>query len=368
MKIGILTLPLHTNYGGILQTYALQTLLKQMGYEAFFIDRIIPPIKLITLLKCHLGSILHGRGIYKEIKTDQKLLDFYAQKLLDFRCKYIQPSTMPIGTKLDLRKLGEMDFDAFIVGSDQVWRGDYIQGLEDTYFLSFVNNKRVKKIAFAASFGKNSLDLNIAKNKIKYSKCLQQFEAISVRENSGISLCRKEFNVNAVQLVDPTLLLDALEYESLIRKENEIIETGELCVIQLDINEEKNRIIQAVSMETNLKPYAINKSPTNTNQLISIPSWLKSIKDSKYVITDSFHGCVFSIIFNKDFIVIGNEERGIDRFTSLLELFNLSERLVSTEEEALSIILKPIHYSSVNGKINKYRDEAKHFLNKALDN
>lgn len=367
MRIGILTLPLHTNYGGILQTYALQTLLKRMGHETLFINRVIPPIKFITLLRCHLGSILHGRGIFKELKIDQKLLDFNAQKLLDFRSEYIQPSTKPVRTRFDLKKLGKVDLDAFIVGSDQVWRGTYIQGLEDTYFLSFVNNKRVKKIAFAASFGKNSLDLNIADNKKKYSKCLQQFDAVSVRENSGISLCKKEFNVDAVQLVDPTLLLDASEYESLISKEKDNIETGELCVILLDINEEKNEIVQAVSRETNLKPYVINKNQAITNQLISVPSWLKSIKESKYVITDSFHGCVFSIIFKKDFIVIGNQERGIDRFTSLLELFNLSERLVSTEKDALEILLKPINYSFINGKMNKYREDANCFLNKALE-
>jgi len=378
MKIGILTLPLtNNNYGGILQAYALLTFLKQMGHDAVFIDRYYPSSSFNTLLKCHVGSIIHGRGIYKKNSVAQKQIDYNAQELIRFRSKYIQPSTMPIRSNFDLQKLSKMGFDAFIVGSDQVWRGLYIPGLEDTYFLSFVNNKWVKKIAFAASFGKDCLDLNIAKNAKKYAKYLQQFDAISVRENSGITICKEKFNVDAIQLIDPTLLLNASEYVSLIEKECEVGSTGKLCSFFLDSSELKKLILKTFADRTNLEPYILNKNQIiNEDQkienstesvLYSVTHWLKSINEAEYVITDSFHGCVFSIILKKKFIVVGNQERGIDRFTSLLALFNLSDRLVSTEKEALDKLLKPIDYIPITAEIDKYRNEAKLFLKKALN-
>ena len=135
----------------------------------------------------------------------------------------------------------------------------------------------------------------------------------------------------------------------------------------LDETEEKNTILQHIVEEQryNLVSYKNIDNPDNNN-VPSVEEWLKAFHDTDFVFTDSFHGCVFSIIFNKPFIVYGNKERGMARFNSLLKIFGLEARLVTNNEEAKKIISQPIDWEKINTIKKEWQEKSLNFLKENL--
>jgi polysaccharide pyruvyl transferase WcaK-like protein len=273
--------------------------------------------------------------------------------------------------------LQKYNFDAYIVGSDQVWRPRYSPCITN-YFLDFIENTNsYKKIAYAASFGVDNWEFTSKQTK-QCSSLAKKFDAIFVREHNGIHLCSKFLGVNAVHVLDPTMLLDKDDYIQLVKSENEIESSGNLMIYILDSSEGKQKIIETVSKELSLIPFSIlpNKRFTEESQneidhcvIPSVTSWLRGFMDANFVITDSFHGCIFSIIFNKPFIAIGNKERGLTRFISLLNLFELEDRLIILPEELSKEKLnKVINFERVNQILNTSQHTSFDFLNKAISN
>ena len=303
MKIGILTLPLHTNYGGILQVYALQTVLKGMGHEVILIDGGIHNLSKIRIIARYLKHVFISFG-----KTRLQLIH-------GFRIRRFVKQNLEILSKN--KNFDDKTFDAIIVGSDQVWRKDYTKNIE-YYFLSFAKKWEIKRIAYAASFGID--EWNYSSEKTSLCKQLASyFDYISVREESGIDLCKKYLNVDAFMMVDPTLLLAASEYKVIASKNKNKV-TSQLLAYVLDETDEKNKILSYLAEQKRLEYYLLNQPSLFLMQYPSIEYWLDAFSNARYVFTDSFHGCVFSIIFNIPFIAYGNTERGITRFYSLLKL------------------------------------------------
>lgn len=335
MKIAIVTLPLHTNYGGILQCYALQTVLERMGHDVRVLSRpqygrsyyIIYPLAVCKRL---LKRFLLGKDV-AILKAPHQIVRQHTDRFIH---KYIHQYEKRVWTS----KIASR-FDAIIVGSDQVWRPVYFQPIEEA-FLSFLGDSDIKRIAYAASFGVDNCDEYTSEQLKLCSQLLQKFNAVSVRESSGISLCREYFDVNAEQMLDPTLLLDANDYRVLIRKGKTKPSKGNMLVYMLDKSEEKIALVNRIAKEKGLTPFWVDSSDEQKEKLplekcikISVEQWLRSFDDAEFVFTDSFHGCIFSIIFQKQFVVIGNKERGLSRFTSLLELFSLYDRLLFDVQE-----------------------------------
>ena len=161
------------------------------------------------------------------------------------------------------------------------------------------------------------------------SKLAKSFDAISVRECSGIDLCKKYLKVDAIEVLDPTLLLERDQYMTLcesILKPNKKF----LAAYMLDMTDSKRLFIEKMADDKNLE---LDLFTAGDNLTLTVEQWLSNFRDSDYVITDSFHGTVFSIIFRKPFISIINRKRGCDRFTSLLSKFNLIKRLFDIEED-----------------------------------
>ncbi|RUM78994.1 MAG: polysaccharide pyruvyl transferase family protein, partial [Candidatus Thioglobus sp.] len=197
------------------------------------------------------------------------------------------------------------------------------------------------------------------------SKYALKFDAISVREDSAIKLCQKYLKTDAVQVLDPTFLLDTTDYLKLVEQMNENVEIGNnrACVYILDMNKHKQDIIREVLKTKKLTLHRIGK-PTKKG-FPSIESWINGFDKSEFIITDSFHGTVFAILFNKPFISIVNEGRGTTRFTSLLKLFGLSKRLITpttNPQKIKEIISSPINYNEVNQILSVQRDLSKSFL------
>ena len=334
MKIGILSLVLHTNYGGILQSYALQTILERLGHEVYVFNKEqqYNKLKWKSIPKRLIKKIVGLDGVIFQESRYKKEAPIICQHVWDFRKKYIHEYIIN-----SFEEIKNMNLDAIVVGSDQVWRPCYFKsqwnaGIENA-FLSFTQGWNIKRIAYAASFGVNEWEFSDQETQL-VAEAVELFSAISVREDSGAKLLKKKLEIDSIQVLDPTLLLSRNDYVGLIEKANIGKSPGNLLTYILNPSSKKTVFINEVAKAENLIPFSINNSnvkqtaPVEQRILPPVEQWLQGFNDAKVVITDSFHACVFSIIFGKPFIVLGNQERGNARFDSLLKLFNLQHNMI----------------------------------------
>ncbi|MCQ2106154.1 MAG: polysaccharide pyruvyl transferase family protein [Fibrobacter sp.] len=374
MKIGILTLPLHTNYGGILQAYALQTVLERLGHDVVIFNALeqYPNTKWKQLPKRIVKKIL-GRDVvvFKEIRQ-KKEAPVINEHVWKFRKNYLHEVLID-----NFDDIITMNLDAIVVGSDQVWRPMYFKSMWNTKFenafLAFSKEMRIKKIAYAASLGVDSWEMTDEETKA-VSQCIPMFDAISVRETSGVELLKKHLYVDSDQVLDPTMLLDENDYISLFKKKNINKNEDSLLTYILDRSFEKEQILNFCVKKTGLRPFAVNNelvkksAPVKKRILPSVESWLQGFYDAKMVVTDSFHACVFSIIFNKPFIVIGNKDRGLSRFESLLKTFGLEKNMVTdiAQLKLLDLEMMKKNIESNNDVLDSMKKKSLSFLKNEL--
>lgn len=377
MRIGILTLPLHTNYGGILQAYALQTVLKRMGHEVVVFDTpnkaFLPPLWKLPLS-------FSKRIVLKFLgKTNRVFIERYNNKVRSVITQHIQPFVDTYLHRKVIRSFKDLkqeDYDAIIVGSDQVWRIIYFprlwlgQQMENAY-LDFAKNWNVKRIAYAASFGTENWEYDEEQTK-ECKNLLHKFDAVSTREVDGVKLCKAKFEVDAHHVLDPTMLLSMDDYMALFQKANTPKSEGTLLNYVLDETEEIDCLINKVATDKHLVPFAVNNpfeyddsKPLQQRIKPSVETWLRGFSDAKFVMTDSFHACVFSILFKKQFAVIGNKVRGLSRIESLLECLGIEDRIVEDSNQVMQ--LPQINYDLVYVKLEQFRKKSWKFLNEALD-
>lgn len=350
MKIAILTLPLNYNYGGIIQNYALQTVLERMGHKVYSINLCKPKIK-VKVAKTPLS--LTKRIIKKTLRLDKLIIDIHIIRFINNNIHL----TKPFYSKEDLKEINGMGFDAIVVGSDQVWRVPYVYPDIQTYFLDFITNKKIKKLAYSASFGSDEIEFS--EKEIKdCGELIKSFDFISVREDAGLDLINNKYKWECknkpIHTLDPTMLLSKEDYINLsLDYESQL--DGELFYYILDMTEDKKKVLDQLSKDLGYKPFTIKGKVSkwyNDPQKKIIPPvelWLQAFNKAKFIFTDSFHGCVFSIIFNKEFIVYGNEGRGMSRFNSLLSLYNINSHMVySSNDYSHKMITKKINWGIVN--------------------
>jgi exopolysaccharide biosynthesis predicted pyruvyltransferase EpsI len=188
------------------------------------------------------------------------------------------------------------------------------------------------------------------------------FNAISVREQSGIHLCKEHLGVEAVQVLDPTLLLDAEDYRKIYGAQKET--KPYIATYVLDRNKDIQKIVKSIAKATGLEVRQLGK--LSANGFAPIEDWLSGIDGAKYVITDSFHGSVFSILFHTPFITLGNIDRGMSRFQSLLKAFDLNDRLIVDSNFAQRIIDLSIDWKSVDDKLKIEREKGLRFLDEVF--
>lgn len=323
-----------TNYGAVLTAFALQQLLKEHPYKNALID--------------------NSEKLYQV--TTKKYTSFDK-----FKEQYFGSSNK-IESISNCNKLNKK-FNTFITGSDQVFRLLYIKKKRYQYLLDFADANS-KKIAFSASFGVNKKQfLKEADDKtIRQMKAsLQSFDFVSVREKSGVEICKDLFNVNAEWIIDPVFILEIDKYIDLI-KNSTIDYSGKIVSYILDTNKKYKKAYKYIEKKYNTKVIE------TANSNISIENWLASIRDCKFLITDSFHGMCFAIIFNKPFICIANKQRGATRFESILEMLNIEYQCIDSIDEIYKrdCIFK-IDYEKVNKRIKEERQRGLDFLRKVLD-
>ena len=331
MRVGIVTQPLYANYGGILQNYALQQVLKKMGHTPVTLD-YMPSLSFGRYLLyvgksllCFLSpSKRHPIKPYRHFLERPADIDAFVQKYIN------TTKTIAKYSKTILRKYG---IEALVVGSDQVWRYAYNREVLEDMYLAFAKDCPCLKVAYAASFGVEKWDYPEGKGG-KAASLAKLVDAVSVREDSGVGLCRENLGVEARTVLDPTLLLEPSDYDRFCTEPDPEAEPY-LAAYVLDMNDEKAAFIQSVAESRNLKVRQMTVSDNGE----SIESWLSSIRNAAYVITDSYHGTLFSILFSKPFHTFINKERGADRFTTIFRKLGI-ERTESPVDRAKLAVLR----------------------------
>lgn len=317
-----------TNYGAVLTCYALQEILKQVGYKTKVIN--YSPTTDIDKEK----QPLFEEFVRKHLNLTQKMYSY----------KYL----------INLNK----SVKNFITGSDQVFRGSY-NSRDEIYYLGFVN-KTNKKIAAAASFGTNKIDGGF------YSKMLAKvliplFDYVSVREKDGAELMKNYYKTNAAWILDPVFLYDG--WHGLINN-SERKDKNYIAEYILDKNEKTGNYAKQVAN-------ILNKTTLNLNDKDNVSpfDWLWLIKNSDFVLTDSFHGACFAIIFNKPFICFVNKQRGMSRFDTLAEAFNIKDRFIDEADDNLlkNLVEEKIDYKTVNEIINFEKERSIIWLKSAIE-
>ncbi|WP_428410152.1 polysaccharide pyruvyl transferase family protein [Hyphococcus sp.] len=360
MKVGILTLPLHNNYGGMLQAAALYAYLSETGHQPVLLSKKFAKPYHVRLA----GQVLRaipGHDIGGTHSMEQERARHYPF------LRAAMPERSPIlHTLNDLQNyVRRAGLDAVIVGSDQVWRPDYV-GEEDTrvFFLDF--DASARKIAYAASFGKSVWTRPERLPEIR--RMLNDFDAVSVREVSGAELCRTELQRERCAVtLDPTLLVDLEFYDRIAPNGNAAAEPYVLNYV-LDpapaMQAAGKEALGAVGGGRKEKTISLDDG----SKTVTVPDWVNAFRGADFVVTDSFHGTIFSVLFGKPFVSIGNAERGLDRFTSLLGQLGLENRLVlnGDPESVRKIAATPVDYAPMRDKLAVLRTRSANFLAEAL--
>lgn len=332
-QIAILTQPLGHNYGGMLQAWALQRVVRNFGYDVVTIDRQpSQPTVPYLFIRFVYRSILKVFGKRKElvfIELHKKIAYQHTMKFIHSNLKISAPL---YNTPQLITHFNKVGYDAVIVGSDQTWRPKYSPCIEN-FYLDFLKTKNIKKIAYASSFGVSEWEYDDLLTA-KCSELANLFDWISVREDSGVELCNNYLNIDVDHVLDPTLLIDRETYEDLIGNERLVKEKVGVYTYILDNTPEKQKIIDEFSENVGQSIFScqakmsLENSSNLKDTIMPDPrDWLAGFANAKYVVTDSFHGVVFSIIFQKPFICIANEGRGSSRFSSLFKILGLTTDL-----------------------------------------
>lgn len=353
MKIGIITFHWGTNYGGVLQSFALQHFLSEAGAEVKMIN-FAPPTFRDSFLRCFISK--QPKTVFNNIKTyiKDKNIDKFRNEYLNLTDRYYSIQEL---------KQHNKDFDILISGSDQVWNPYGIKNYNLVYFLPFGKNK-VKRISYAVSLGCENYPKDVM---VQIKPLLAKFDAISVREKSALSILSNE-GFNNVQLMpDPTLLLKKEVYLDLIasvKPKNK--NYGFFYTLQPN-----QPTIKEIYNGINKKMSTINTLNIQSSTM-GMKEWLSTFFHSEFVVTNSFHGIIFSLILNKNFIAVPIEGRltGMnDRIYTLLNRFGLQNRILKSfdEKTVFELITKPIDWQNVQDVQNDLRKEAVCFFSKYMN-
>lgn len=393
MKIGIVTnyewLKQWSNYGTLLQNVALQKALEKLGHQPYWIltngsggrslsERLrnicyqirFQPKKLLT--SCLLRKSRH-KQIGEKKRTHREFNSSHPRYFEEF----LRNSVATSDGEYNVKRLRESPpkADAYIVGSDNVWAD-----VSPAVFLDF-GPAETLRISYAVSAPWSKLG---GYWYARASREIGKFDAISVRESEGLEVCRKLFRGDAVHVLDPTLLLTADDYQEMIERAQSDFSFKKLTMLGYLMNVET---LEELPWEV-LKSYAVQSSidfkvvPLQGSELI-IPEehvfcpspidWLSAYANAQCIVTNSFHGTIFSIIFNKPFLVVTNGMEGSGggsvRFESLLKIFGLEERIFSGSgtEVFKKMMEAPVDWQQVNARLVSKREESLKFLVEALN-
>ncbi|MCU9925147.1 polysaccharide pyruvyl transferase family protein [Aeromonas caviae] len=377
-KIGLLNFHYSDhNYGAVLQAAALADVVSRIGYSVEHIDFIPNKMAQKKTLRQLLIAVLAALGVKSLIKRMLGKKEYIKPTVTGgevfeiFRDVWVARSQQTYTVSQQLNTVGTT-YSAVVVGSDQVWRPNMFVNKHqdvDAYFLSFLPDS-VTRVSYAASFGVDKWEDTsdtILSDRVR--KAMTKFNAISVREQTGVAICRDHFGVTAQHVLDPTLLSGVEFFERVIAKAGVSKQNENVVYYKLDVDTTFISAIKHIGDILQVPTEDIYYQMSEAGyRYIPVADWLAKIRDSKFVVTDSFHCVCLAILFNKEFICFANKDRGLARLQSLLASLGIDGRLCDEQQSLSSFFAecKPIEYHNVNTKLAELRIGSLAFLKDAL--
>ena len=347
--VGIYGVWFGANYGSVATYYALHEIIRSFGLSVLMID--------MPAAKTGAGKPdTHARRFAKAHYHESK--------------RY---------TLKDMRELNSK-VDTFIMGSDQVWNRGISRGFGFSFYFDFVEPDK-KKIAFSASFGHDRDFCNV-QDRETISEYMRQFDGISIRETSGVEICKDVYGIDAVRVLDPVFVADRKVFDSLADKAKKKHDGKYMLAYILDPTPEKRAAVVEVSEKLGLEVVVLldgrPKDPVKNRQImdmddkivddITVEDWLNYFRNADFVLTDSCHGISFSLVFETNFIGLANSARGMTRFESLVDVFQVRDHYVQDAADILGNdeLLKPVDYDNVNKILMSERERSLAWLKEVL--
>lgn len=376
-KIGIAAVTYKENFGSALQTYATQYILEKLGYDArifeirgvhreihikkllYYLGRMFDPVELKYLI----ANLKSRSRKTASASTDHYAHDMQIRKKVyaDFNRKWNKMLPVVKGWKGLSNQAAEMD--AVVVGNDQLWRPSNIVGCYFT--LEFVPDD-VKKIAFSTSFGVSELPATLHKHAKRF---LSRIEHISVRENSGADIVKKESGRDATVVCDPTMMMTAEEWMQ-IQDRKSFADGRYILMYLMGENPGQRDFVKRLSKQTGCRIIGllhgatyiasdedvVDEKPYN----VGPSEFINLIRNAEYVCTDSFHCCVFSILNSTKFFAFrrwpdGSKFSANDRLYTLLDFTGLSNRMLRGTEDVSECIADEINFKDVLERVDEKR-------------
>ena len=356
-KVGILTFQDAHNYGASLQAYALKKYITDLGYDA-------------KIINYHHQNLPYGSPREREIPegASQEEIEKIKYSEKDYLERYDKFEKV-IDDLVDHEKeilrheddLAKLDIDFWVSGSDQIWNTDITVEMNKGYFLDFPT--KGKKITYAVSMGKSKLE---EKFETDFKRVLENIDHISVREDALRDYAKSFTDKEVIRVVDPTLLLERDSYNSLV-KENKIKEKY-LLLYTLVSDERLIKIAKRIAEEKNLKIIELNECKVKDSEFEQVSNagpedFLTLIKNAEVILSNSYHGTIFSIIFGKEFYTLPMKNRNA-RMETLLNILGMSDRFISCAEDLDKIGAQD--YKKGYERLDKEVKLSREFLNKAL--
>ena len=359
MKVGIVTMPLTINYGAVLQNFALQKVLRFLGHEPITLDFMPVFYKRTYLLRvCHQFACLLKSG-KMDIHELNPFTHRHHQPISDFIKQHIS-TTETFWHHYSHKIIDRYKLDAIVVGSDQVWRPRYNTRIEDMY-LKFAKDSDILRVAYAASFGTANWEYTNPSLAQKCGKLLEKFKAISVREASGIELAAKLGRNDAVNVLDPTLLLGKEGFLEIVTPFKNKPDGNYIGAYILDKNDDTTERLNSISAKLGINQVLVLQE---AHDLLGPGEWIDAIASSSVFITDSYHGTVFAILNHVPFITKVNITRGADRFYSLLKPLNLEFAMIHDIQELTPERVSSLSFDwdKIDTRLDELRKKSMEFL------
>ncbi|MBQ9835465.1 MAG: polysaccharide pyruvyl transferase family protein [Akkermansia sp.] len=383
MHIGILTQKWDSNYGGILQAAALQRVLQQLGHDVTVLDRRAADFRVGSKrFKDRVSAAMELFGLHR-LKTLARLKGFSPSLKQRALLRQHEPQESFIRRNLNLSPLchhpvspqdaAATGAEAWVVGSDQVWRYAYQNAIRDCFLTFCTPEQRQKSITYAPSFGHDTWDAP-AEDTEACRRLLADFKAVSVREESGCELCRRTFGREAVFMPDPTLLLTAEDYCRMSELPAERPQGNYIAYYVLDMNPEVRDYIHRAEKALGMKavdimfdlPAEKRRKKDRKTPFRPVEEWIDLLSRAAFVITDSFHGSVFSTLFRKDFVCLGNMRRGGARFETLFGKLDLWDRMAEPTQPFEAARITPERWERIHSVIEELRRRGRSYLEENL--
>ncbi|HEY9770409.1 MAG TPA: polysaccharide pyruvyl transferase family protein [Coleofasciculaceae cyanobacterium] len=368
MKVGIITFHHTTNFGATLQTYGLWKAIISQGHEVEIIDYRPPAAtqyyrhKIINPIYGNFSKIVWLKILikyfYSSLAKYIKMRDFLVSELTLSKKKFVDREQLKFFLE------SKADYDAVVCGSDQIWCVNSIRGFDTSYFLDFVNDK-CRKLSYAASFGPTA---NLGENCKSISKLIRNLDNISLRDSNSLNLIQQNCNISGIKVLDPTFIVD---YKKVFNLSNNPSNKQYLLLyLEKHLKPQEIDFIDFVAKQKKLTIISIGEPCYKADKIlinISPIEWLKYFNHASYIVTNFYHGTIFSIKFKKQFTTFASESK-LNKTGDLVDNLGLKNRFVSNiQSNSFEKQLIEIDYNLVDQKLNNEILISKTYLFDALN-